>query len=428
MNATTKIQDTSNQDEHVSSRPRHIKNVVLLGALAVAIAISFYLYASQPSAGRSYNRDSLQLAQLERGDLVRDIVSSGKIIASNAPQLYSPEEGFVSLLVKAGDAVELNQVLAYVESPELENTLKQEQSELERLKSDLDRQKLDVRRQTLVLNRQADIAKVDLDAAVREEKRAQLSIKDHLISQIDLEKAIDDLARAQVNHKHAIAEVALATDTLAFELETAKQTVARQTLVVEDLQRKIANLQIRASVDGVVGNVLVQPKALVTKNAPLMTLVDLSAYEAELNVAESLADELGIGMTVELDLNTRQGATTVMGVLSSISPEVVGREVTARVRFDEQGISGIRQNQQITARIMLENKQNVLKVKRGSFMQAGGHLAYRVNGDIAERVDIRIGATSMREVEILAGLVEGDQIIISNYETFKNADALLLRN
>ena len=97
------------------------------------------------------------------------------------------------------------------------------------------------------------------------------------------------------------------------------------------------------------------------------------------------------------------------------------------MRFPENSVQSIRQNQQVSARILLENKRDVLKVDRGSFLQAGGTTAYLVTGDLAERIDIQIGATSIREVEILSGLQEGDEIIVSNYEQFNQAATVLLR-
>jgi len=417
------IQDTSGQDSVVENKKMSRNWVGALVALLLLTFFGYFYVIPDSNADISTDRELLKFSLVTKGDLIRDIVTTGKIIASNAPQLYSPEQGYVMLNVKPGDTVNKGDVVAIVESPELQNALKQEQSELASLTSDLARQELDVRRQALLLNKQADIANVELIAAQREEKRAQLSIKHQLISQIDFEQALDDLAKAEVIYKHAIKEIELATDTLAFELETTKEKVARQTLVVDNLTRQLADLTIRASVSGLVGNVQIQPNALVAKNEPLMTLVDLTAYEAELSVAESYANELGLGMTVELKV----GAQEVMGTLVSISPEVVDRQVIARVRFPENSVQSIRQNQQVSARILLENKKNVLKVDRGSFLQAGGTTAYLVTGDIAEQIDIQIGATSIREVEILSGLQEGDQIIVSNYEQFNQADAVLLR-
>ncbi len=416
------IKDTSATDTVISSNKVN-KGYWVLGIVAcLLVVLSAKAFITSDGANRSINRASVQIAMLERGDLVRDVLSTGKIVAANAPKLYSPEQGFVDLLVSAGDEVISGQVLARVESPELLNKLQQEKSEMNRLEGELARQELDARRQTLQLTKQLDLAEVDLQAAQREERRAQASIVDNLISQIDLEKAVDDLARAKLTFKHAQQEVDLAKDTLAFELDSARSTVSRQSLVVEELERKIMQLDILATVDGVVGNLLTQPRSLVAKNAPLMTLVDLSAYEAELNVAESYANELSLGMDVEISV----GGRTLMGKLSGISPEVSNREVTTRVRFNQEEVLGIRQNQQVTARVLLENKSDVLKVRRGSFVQAGGFVAYKLDGDIARKVPIQIGATSMREIEILTGLEANDEIIISNYDEFIQSDSVLL--
>ena len=328
----------------------------------------------------------------------------------------------MDLKVKAGDSVKKDDVIAIVKSPELTNELKQQQSVLARLDGELQRKQLEARRQKLSLTKALDLAQVELNAADRENRRAQLSIKKNLISQIDLEKAVDDLARAKLSYKHAEQEVALAKDTLAFELKAAERDLARQQLIVDDLFRQVNDLTIIASVSGIVGNLLVQQKEAVTQSQPLMTLVDLSNFEAELQVPESYANELGLGMQVELTL----GARHVTGTLSAISPEVNNREVTTRVRFDDE-LVGIRQNQRLTARILLENRDNVLQVKRGAFLQQGGTRAYRIDGDMAYLIDIKTGASSINAVELLEGVQAGDQLIISNYDRYKQAPVLVLR-
>lgn len=417
------IRDTSAQDQVVKQKPNFVKPALLLTGVLAVITWTGFAMINSDTATVSVNKAQLKIATVIKGDLVRDISATGKIVAANAPKAYSPEQGFVTLNVKAGDTVEKGQVIAEVESPELNNNLKQQESELARLQGELARSELDARRQALALAKTLDLAQVELNAAERENRRAKISIEKRLISQIDLEKAVDDLAKAQLTFKHAEQEVALAKDTLAFELQSAKSQVVRQQLVVDELMRQVSNLSVKASVSGIVGNLLVQPKALVNKNQALLTLVDLSAFEAELQVPESYANDLGIGMEVELKIGSEQ----IKGTLSAISPEVNNREVTTRVRFAKSDISNIRQNQRLSGRILLENRDDVLMVKRGSFLNAGGYVAYKVNEDVAERVEINTGVTSINSVEILAGLKTGDQIIISNYDTFKNADAILLR-
>ncbi|WP_165722503.1 MULTISPECIES: HlyD family efflux transporter periplasmic adaptor subunit [unclassified Pseudoalteromonas] len=415
------IKDTSAQDVQVKAPISYKKYAIITAIFFIVVSAIAYIFLTSHSAKSSISRSKVQIAKVHVKALIRDIAASGKIVAANAPKIYSPERGFIDLKVKAGDTVKQGDTLALLQSPELTNELKQQESVLKRLEGEQQRQHLQARRQTLTLNKTLDMAQVELNAAERENRRAQLSIQKHLISQIDLEKAVDDLSRAKLSYKHAQQEVLLAKDTLAFELQAAKSDVTRQQLIVDDLIRKVSNLSIKATVTGIVGNLLVQQKAAVTQSQPLMTLVDLSNFEAELQVPESYANELGLGMEVELKL----GNETVMGNLSAISPEVNNREVTARVRF--KGVTNsIRQNQRLTARILLDNREGVMQVKRGAFMQQGGIIAYKVDGNIAKRISITIGATSINAVELLSGLKENDEIIISSYSDFKQANTILL--
>ena len=415
------IKDTSAQDVQVKAPISYKKYAIITAIVFIVVSAIAYIFLTSHSAKSSISRSKVQIAKVHVKALIRDIAASGKIVAANAPKIYSPERGFIDLKVKAGDTVKQGNTLALLQSPELTNELKQQESVLKRLEGEQQRQHLQARRQTLTLNKTLDMAQVELNAAERENRRAQLSIQKHLISQIDLEKAVDDLSRAKLSYKHAQQEVLLAKDTLAFELQAAKSDVTRQQLIVDDLIRKVSNLSIKATVTGIVGNLLVQQKAAVTQSQPLMTLVDLSNFEAELQVPESYANELGLGMEVELKL----GNETVMGNLSAISPEVNNREVTARVRF-KAVTNNIRQNQRLTARILLDNREGVMQIKRGAFMQQGGIIAYKVDGNIAKRIPITIGATSINAVELLSGLKENDEIIISSYSDFKQANTILL--
>ncbi|ATC97195.1 efflux RND transporter periplasmic adaptor subunit [Pseudoalteromonas tunicata] len=416
------IKNTSAQDVMVKKPKQTLRNsLIALAIVGGVFAVSMNIEQNSSNA-LSIQTSKVQLATVLRGDLTRDVAANGRIVAANAPQVYSPEQGYVDLLVQPGDKVSLGQVIAQVSSPELNNKLKQQESVLQRLSGELERQKLDARRQSLALTKTLDLAQVELTAADRESRRAHLSIAKSLISQIDLEAADDNLARAKLSFTHAEQEVLLAKDTLAFELKAAQSEVERQQLVVDELSRQVMNLDIKASVNGIVGNHLVQQKSAVAPSQALMTLVDLTAFEAELQVPESYANELGLGMDVELQI----GAEHIVGKLSAISPEVSGREVTTRVRFNDQIDLNLRQNQRVSARILLENRENVLMVKRGAFMQQGGFIAYKVENNVATRIEIATGATSIAAVELSAGVKEGDTLIVSSYEQFANADNILL--
>jgi HlyD family secretion protein len=142
-------------------------------------------------------------------------------------------------------------------------------------------------------------------------------------------------------------------------------------------------------------------------------------------VSDSYADDLAIGAEVSVRFSGREHAA----VLVSVSPEVVNSTVSARVRFSGDQPAGLRQNQRVSARILLESKQNVLVVDRGPFYDSGaGRLIYRVTGDIAERVDITTGSTSISKIEILSGLSDGDVVIVSEIDRFKGSERVLLHD
>src|SRR4030095_5077149 len=105
--------------------------------------------------------------------------------------------------------------------------------------------------------------------------------------------------------------------------------------------------------------------------------------------------------------------------------EVVDGNGATRLEFLDQRPAGLRQNQRLTARILIEERPNVLKIQRGPFLEAGGgNSAYFVEGGIAERRPIRTGAVSLEAVEILSGAEIGDQIVVSGSDTFNNAQSV----
>jgi HlyD family secretion protein len=200
--------------------------------------------------------------------------------------------------------------------------------------------------------------------------------------------------------------------------------VSRQQLFVEDLRRQVDDLAIKSPVNGIVGDLLVDQKAAVARDTPVMAVVDLSRFEIDAQIPESYADDLAIGMTAEVLV----GSERFPGRLAAVSPEIVNNQVASRIRFDSDMPTGLRQNQRLTVRVLLAEHNDVMMVQRGQFLDSGGgRIAYLVteNG-MAEKRLIETGARSLGAVEIVAGLEPGDKIVISNLDAFRSAETVLL--
>jgi HlyD family secretion protein len=154
----------------------------------------------------------------------------------------------------------------------------------------------------------------------------------------------------------------------------------------------------------------------------LITVVDLSAFEVEIRIPEAYADDLGIGLAGEVQYS----GEAYRGELVSLSPEVVNNEVVGRIRFAGETPPGLRQNQRVTVRVMMDELIGVLKLQRGAFTDSGGgRYAFVLNGaGLAERREIRLGARSAAEVEVVSGLNAGEQVIISSIAEFENYDTI----
>ena len=115
------------------------------------------------------------------------------------------------------------------------------------------------------------------------------------------------------------------------------------------------------------------------------------------------------------------------GEISAVSPEVVNGEVNARIRFTAAQPEGLRQNQRLSARVLLGTRKNVLKVERGPFVeQSGGRYAYVMDGRTAIRRPVQLGLSSLGEVEVRSGLQPGDRVVVSGSDLFGDAQRVTI--
>ncbi|HKS93561.1 MAG TPA: efflux RND transporter periplasmic adaptor subunit [Gammaproteobacteria bacterium] len=421
------IRDTASQDVALDPRPRQRrKRLILIGggvALLIVLALLVPAVIRLLSAEASVSASRLSFATVERGPFVRDLAADGRVVAAVSPTLYATSAGSVTLKVNAGDTVKAGQVLAVVSSPELSSRFNQEQSTLSSMQVDLERERINIRIAALNNKEATDLASVKLEAATREMKRAEAAWGYHVISAQDYAKAQDDLAAAKIEYANALASIQLNKDVLNFDVRTKELQVKRQRLLVQDLQRQVNDLTVRSPINGQVGQVFIAPRASVAQNAQLLTVVDLSALEVEVTVPESFARDLASGMPAEISGN----GSTWQGTVGAISPEVVNGEVAARVRFVGTKPQNLRQNQRLSVRIVLDKRNNVLTVARGSFVdESGGRYAYVVQDGIAVKTPVRLGPSSIDKVEILQGLKAGDRIVISGTDNFNGAARVVI--
>ena len=419
----TPIRDTAAQDRPLA-RPGRRRLLRWGGAGLIALlVIAAGLFAARRWLGseRSVEGTRLRIAEVTRGTLVRDAAVTGRVVAAVSPTLYAPVPGTITLAIRAGDTVRRGDVLATIESPELQSELARERSALEELEAQLGGARIASEQARVAARREADEAAIALTAAIRELQSAERAREVGAIPEVEYQRALDAVETARIRDRNAKSVAALAGKSAGFDVKTAEKQHERQRLALENLERRVEELTVRAPVDGVVGTLSVADRAVVAAGTPLMTLVDLGQLEVELAVPETYADDLGIGMAAEIKI----GGAVAPGRLAAMSPEVVDGHVLARVRFDGEQPAGLRQSQRVSARILIDERPDAIMVPRGPFLEAhGGRHIYVVEDRLAVRRAIRIGVTSVAAVEILEGLAPGERVVIAGSEELGEAGAV----
>ena len=413
------IRDTSAQDRPLQqpSRRLHIRIATAAVAALGIVLLAAWLLSGWRSSATAVSASRLRIAPVTQGTLVRDAQVNGRVVAAISPTLYAPAPATVNLKVNAGDTVKKGQVLAQLESPELASALRREQSSFEELRSEISRQEIIAHKTKLTAIRDADQAEIERAAAQRIYERIEKAGVVGVIARNDFEKAQDALKSAEIRGKHAKSAAELESNDVDLQLKSRRAQLQRQQLALEEARRRVDELSIRAPMDGLIGTLSVVDRTVVPANAPLMTLVDLSRLEVELEIPESYVADLGLGMKAEV----YTGDIKALGKIVAISPEVIRNQVLARVRFEGAQPQGLRQSQRISARLLIDERPNALMVPRGPFVEAhGGKYAYVVQDGMAIRKPIRLGGTSVSFVEIAEGVKAGDKVVIAGSEEFEN--------
>jgi HlyD family secretion protein len=417
----TTAQDVSRSGGHLIWYRRRGVQLAAGGGLALVLGMS-WLIRSWTQSGHVISLQSLELATVTRGSFVQDVSGRGTVIAAISPSLVATAAGTIHYAVHAGDRVAQGEVLAHLSSPDLDTEYQRELATLQSMDAALARQRIELRQQLLSNQQQADLAAVRMQAALRELQREQAAWSLQVVSEQRYEAEYDAYSIARLSFEHARENARLDQQQILLDLRT--RTLARhaQALLVAGLKRRLDELTVRSPVSGMVAVLAQTDQSYVPQNAPLLTVVDLSALAIEFQVAESLSGGISAGAAAEITLN----GETVKGAVTDISPAVEDGWVTGRARFAAAQPQGLRQNEQATVRIILGEHHAVLKMDRGAYLSPQTRSVYVIRGDEAVRTPVTLGAASITEIQVLQGLRPGDRVVISDPEPFNDAPAVRL--
>ena len=391
-------------------------------ALGVIILISVGVSRLKPAAP-SVDRATVWIDTVKKGPMLRQVRGSGTLVPEEIRWIPSTTQGRVERIVlRPGATVRPDTVILELSNPDLENSVKDAQLAYQSAQAAFVNRKAEL--ESALLNSQADVAGIQAsynNAVLNLEAQEKL-YKDGLVSEIQVkqsrsaEKELDN--RLKINQKRLDMQAEGIKSQLAPQEADVDQKRAAYQLRLHQLD----DLKVKAGMSGVLQEVPVERGAQVGPGANLARVADPSNLKAELRIAETQTKDIRVGQYAEVD--TRNG--TVKGRVARIDPKSTGGTVGVDVILEGALPSGARPDLSVDGTIQLEKLDNVIYVGRPAFGQENSTVGlFKLTADgEAIRTNVKLGRTSVSQVEILEGLQPGDQVILSDMSAQDSFDRI----
>ncbi|UCC50005.1 MAG: HlyD family efflux transporter periplasmic adaptor subunit [Gemmatimonadota bacterium] len=400
---------------------------VYLGAGIVTIVVITVALSRLGPAAPSVDKSTIWTDVVKRGEMVRRVRGPGTLVSEQIRWIAALTAGRVErILVEPGAEVDSATVLLLLSNPDVEIQALEAQRQLTAERARL----VDLR--TMLENQR--LAQEALVATVRAQYlEAERTIRNNeelaekgLISQIELQNSRDRAVELQTRLDIEQRRLGVITDAEESQLAAQQAQVDRLRSIAEFKENLVASMSVVSGVSGVLAELPLEEGQWVRPGDNLARVVQPGRLKAEVRIPETQARDVAVGQVSLID--TRND--TIAGRVVRIDPAVASGSVTVDVRLEGPLPKEARPDLSIDGTIEIERLSDVLYVGRPVYGQANSLVGlFKVveNGNAAVRVTVRLGRSSVNTIEIVEGLVEGDEVILSDMSAWENHDRVRLR-
>jgi HlyD family secretion protein len=386
----------------------------ILGSFAVIILIIVGLVAATRGSTKI---DPSRLAKVERGDLAKSVVATGKIEPITKVEVKSKASGIVQkLLVDYGETVKKGQILAELDKEEILAQVEQQKASLQAAEAAARAADADLQRAKV------DAEGPDIPMLKRAFERAQKMAKEGVVSESILDEAQKNYELAVNKQQLGRANVVTATS----KLKQAEAQVAEAHAQLEEKEKEYRNSTIVSPIDGVVlsrdvevGSAVSSILVLGSSATLVMTLGDIREVYVKGKVDESDIGKVYLGQPARIKVESYKDRT-FSGKVTKISPMGVEKDnvTTFEVRVSIDNSKGeLKSQMTANAEVLLEEHKGILIVPEGAIMydkdrKASVQVPEPSAKDGRKKVDVTVGISNGSKTELLSGLKEGQQVVL----------------
>jgi HlyD family secretion protein len=378
-------------------------------------------------AAPTVDKATVWIDTVQRGTMVREIQGQGKLVPEDVRWISATTPARVDqILVRPGASVTPETVLLVLVNPdvelaalEAERQLAGAESELVNLRASLESQRLAQESQVATLRSELGDAR---RRAVADDDLANKGFLSELERGQSRDRASELAGRIDFEERRAKA----LGRSQAAQLAAQEQQVERLRAIAEFRQRAVDELHVRAGAAGVLQQLPLQVGQSVAAGALLANVARPDRLKAEIRVPEVQAKDAQIGLPATVDTH----AGLVPGHVVRVDPAVVSGFVKVDVSLEGNLPAGARPDLSVAGTIELDRLDDVLFVGRPAQGQPDsdvGLFRLEPDGDVAVRTPVRLGRTSVKTVEVVRGLRQGNRVILSDMAQWREAERVKLR-
>jgi HlyD family secretion protein len=398
----------------------------VVGLVVIAL-VSVFLARLQPAAP-TVERATVWVDTVKRGPMVRQVRGLGTLVPVDEARLWVPAstQGRVErILMRPGVQVTPDTVVLELSDPNVQQALNDAEQQLRAAEADYNSLKARLDAEALNQRAQAAIVAADFENAQTERRMNEALSKEGLVSNLVKDQSVvraESLAtrNAIENERLKVSEASARA-----QLQSAQALIDQRRSNYNLRRSQVDQLRVRAGMTGVLEQVPVEVGQQVSPGTNLVRVADPTRLKAELRIAETQARDLTIGQIAAVD--TRNGI--IPGKVIRIDPAAVNGTVTVDVRLEGELPRGARPDLSVDGTIELERLDNVLFVGRPAFGQEQSTVGlFKLNADgEATRAQVQLGRSSVNTIEVLGGLDEGDQVVLSDMSAWDQFERIRLR-
>jgi HlyD family secretion protein len=398
-----------------NSKKKRRKRIIYGSIVAVLVLVVAGVLIAATSGGTKI--DQSKLARVDKGDLAKSVVATGKIEPITKVEIKSKASGIVKkLYVDYGDKIKKGQMLAELDRDEIQARVDQARAQLEASSASLSGTRADLERAKV------DAEGPDVPMLKRAYDRAQGMAKEGVVSA----SALDDAEKNYVMsvNKQNVSKAQL--QVLQAKIGQAEGQVAQDRANLKQLEEQLSYTTIESPIDGIVlsrdveiGDAVSSILVLGSSATLVMTLGDTSEVYVKGKVDESDIGKVYLGQPARIKVESFKDKTFT-GKVTKISPMGVEKDnvTTFEVRVSINNPEGVlKAMMTANAEIILEEHKNVLQIPEGSIIydkdkKASVEVPESKAKDGKKKVGVNIGISNGAKTELLSGLKEGDQVVL----------------